>query len=270
MKGKAAHIVRAGSILMLAGMMVGCQEFGGAGAMNSNSILTVFSGPSPTDAVGMVTNKYNADDRFRGLNLIANAEYGDEDVYVQWYEVAVEDDDPAVRTAAVRALGRHGMPHHVDLVVPSLEDEDNGLRWEAVRALQRLHHEDAIRPLLDRLRPDEERIPDVRAGAATALGQYAEVRVIDGLISAVDDRELVVNRAARQSLVTLTGQDFGYDTAAWVEWRQEATDHFAGRGVYRYPAFSRDATWWEAVVPWLEPPNEVQDTPVGMRVGAGS
>lgn len=250
----------------------GCENFGGAAAMQEDSILSVIAPPTALDAVQMMTDEYNADNRFRGLSIIANASYGGEDAYVQWYEVALQDEDPAVRTAAVRALGRHGEPRHVPMIVALSDDPDPALRWEVVRTLQRLHHEDAIGALMERMRFKSEAEADVRAGAATALGQYAQPRVLDGLIQALDDRELIVNRAALKSLVTLTGQDFGYDVRGWIVWKENAADVFAARGDYRYPAFHRDAEWWEVIVPWLDPPNEVEEAPVGMassRPGTG-
>ncbi|MCA9311140.1 MAG: HEAT repeat domain-containing protein [Phycisphaerales bacterium] len=261
------------SVLVLSGAAAatgtGCDSLGGARAMNDDSILSIVAPPSASDAAAMMTDQYSADNRVRGLAIIASEPYGGEDAYVQWYEVALEDSDPAVRSAAVRALGRHGEPRHVPMIVKLIDDPDPTLRWEVVRTLQRLHNPVAIGPLLDRVRARTETVPDVRAGAATALGQYADARVVDGLITALDDRELLVNRAARQSLVTLTGQDFEYDVRSWLGWKDSTGNLFAARGEYVFPAFHRSAEWWEVVVPWLGPPNEASESPVGMASSDG-
>ncbi len=57
----------------------------------------------------MATNEYSADDRQLGILLLANAPWGGADVYVRLYRLGL-DDEGAVRTAAVRAIGLHGSP----------------------------------------------------------------------------------------------------------------------------------------------------------------
>jgi len=99
--------------------------------------------------------------------------------------------------------------------------------------------------------------------AAEALGQYRQFRVVQGLIGALQDRLLRVNDAAVASLVTLTGQDFGLDTAAWLAWVGESTDLFVEATAYEYPVFQRDPTFTERVLPWRSPPNEITSEPVG-------
>lgn len=116
----------------------------------------------------------------------------------------------------------------------------------------------------------EKRLPgegdrDVREAAATALGQYADRRSLAALVYALNDDELAVSRAARQSLRVLTGQDQGDEPKRWQAWASAATDPFAGRRRFVYPAFHRKRYWWEYVPLIPGPPNEPASTPIGYR-----
>jgi len=246
----------------------GCAPGGAAGAdPGATTILTLFAPPTPADAAAWATDEFDPDRRQRGITMLANAPWGGESVYVELYEVAAQDEDPGVRASAARALSRHGSTRHAPLIVPNLEADSRILRWEAAMALQRLHDPAAVRPLIRRLDINNEPAAEVREAATIALGQYAETRVVLALLEALDDRDLAVNRAARQSLNILTGQDFKFDTRAWRRWINNAQQQerlFANRGEYTFPIFERDRRWFEVVVPWLEPPNETAAAPVGM------
>ncbi|MGP1346620.1 MAG: HEAT repeat domain-containing protein [Phycisphaerales bacterium] len=256
------------AVAPLACAFVGCATENLAGASDdATSLLSVLSGPTPADAAAWATDEFDPDKRQRGITLLANAPWGGESVYVDLYEVAAQDEDPGVRAAAARALGRHGSARHVPLIVPNLEADSRILRWEAAKSLQRLHNPDAVRPLIARLDPGVEPAAEVRAAAATALGQYGETDVVLALIDALNDRDLAVNDAAHQSLVTLTGQDHGLDTNEWIRWSNQAARAgtvFAERGEFIFPVFERDRFWYEVVVPWMEPPNEIAAAPAGM------
>ncbi|HVZ94246.1 MAG TPA: HEAT repeat domain-containing protein [Phycisphaerales bacterium] len=266
---------RAGAGALLVAMVIlgGCKasDMGGKGAKETDTIFEMFSPPTPAEAAAWAADPYDADKRARGILMLANAPWGGERVYVDLYRAAVNDGDPGVRAVAVRALSLHGSPEDVAVIVEQLPSNDRLLRWEAARALQRLHHPDAIDPLIQAIDPKHETDEAIRAECATALGQYAEGKVLDALISAMGDHDLGVNRAALESLRTLTGADHGYDVRAWVAWRGEVEQPFAGRTAYIYPVFHRDPTWVEKILPFWKPPNEIAAAPVGMTnpVGAG-
>ncbi|MCA9281927.1 MAG: HEAT repeat domain-containing protein [Phycisphaerales bacterium] len=262
--------------------LTGCTDlgqhgFGGAAATrDANSVLSIVTGPSPQEAAAWMIDAYDADKRYRGTLLIANAPWGGGPQYLSIYRaklnpemkhesgLSLYDEDPLGRAAAVRGLALHGSPEDVPVIVTQIKSENEHLRWECVRALQRLHNPVAIRPLLIRLDESEEDNPDIRADAATALGQYAENRVLDGLFAALNDRDLAVNTAALNSLRTLTGQDLGFNRRQWVVWAGQTEAHFAGRTPYEYPVFHRDPGILEIIVPWMHVPNEVAAAPVGM------
>lgn len=240
----------------------GCDSF--ENARGAKSILAIAQGPSITDAANWATNEYNANDRYRGIMILANQQFGGEPVYMRLYVDAVHDSDAGVRAAGVRGLALHGSPEHVPLLIEALDDEDPIVRLDSARALQRIHNSGAIGPLVNRMQIENEENELVRAEAARALGQYAQPYVVDALIASLDDPNLGVNEASRSSLRTLTGQDFGTDIAAWVDWVGNSADLFAARAAYVFPAFYREKRWIE-YLPFLpEPPNETASLPVGM------
>lgn len=251
--------------------------FGGAAATrDENSVLSIVTGPTPQEAAAWMIDAYDADKRYRGTLLIANAPWGGGPEYLSVYRaklnpemkhdsgLSLYDDDALGRAAAVRGLSLHGSPDDVPLILTQIDSDNEHLRWECVRALQRLHNPAAIRPLLTRLELDNEPNPDIRADAAAALGQYAERRVLDGLFGALNDPDLAVNTAARDSLNTLTGQDLGFNRKQWVVWATDNPSPFAGRTEYQYPVYHRDPNLLEIIVPWMHVPNEVAAAPVGM------
>ncbi len=230
----------------------------------SDSIMDLWAPPTPMDAVTWATDPYDADKRLRGILLLSNAPFGGERPYVEMYRLAARDGDPAVRAAAIGGLALHGSPEDAPLLAERLEDEAPNVRREAARALQRLHNPIAVTPLIRRLDAMVEPDIDTRAKAANALGQYAEMRVVQALIGALSDHRLTVNENALLSLKVLTGENFGYAPRAWVDWANTTSHPFASRGVYEYPVFHRDPTIVEYILPWSSPPNEETATPVGM------
>ncbi|MFG0241219.1 MAG: HEAT repeat domain-containing protein [Phycisphaerales bacterium JB054] len=246
----------------------------------AKSLLQLTQPVSPIEAANMAIDPWDADARAKGTMLLANGYFGGEPPYRALYLDRTGDTDPNVRAAALRGLALHGQPEDVPVIVGLLDDENTRVRLEAARTLQRVHNPEAVDALIVHSRtpvlptaptgtspgsaglPGETE-PIVRAEAANALGQYAEPRVIVPLISALDDRFLSVNEAARASLITLTGQDFGLDRKAWFAWYDKTETPFAGRTAYVYPAFSRDKFFWEYIPFVPGPPNETASTPAG-------
>lgn len=249
-------------------LLAGCEWIDESRARGGTgeSVMEFFQPPSPQQAVAWAADPYDADKRYRGLLLISNAGFGGDSIYVRMYEQAATDGDSGVRAMAARALGRHGGPQHADLLVSLLDDNAEIVRWEGARALQRIYAPSSVGALLDRISSERETSVQVRESAALALGQYPESRVAQALFSALNDRRLTVNSAAHRSLVILTGEDFGLETRDWIRWYNASDNPFANRGMYEYPIFERSAEWWEYLVPWSSPPNEVAGRPAGAPV----
>jgi hypothetical protein len=250
------------------GLLTGCEWVDEARAKggSGDSVLEMFQPPSPQQAVAWATDPYDANNRYRGLLLISNAPFGGDKIYVEMYELAAADGDPGVRAMAIRALGIHGGPGDVDVLLKSFNDSDGIVRWETARALQRIYAPAAIDALIDHMDFRRETDPMVREASAVALGQYAEPRVAQALFSALNDRKLAVNLAANKSLEILTGQKFAPDSLEWILWYNASAAPFAKQGVYEYPVFHRPVAWWEHIMPWRDIPNEVAGKPAGAPV----
>lgn len=262
-------MVRVGLIgIACAGLGVGlcaCENGSTGARSNSKSVFSMLDTvPSPAQASLWAVDPYDADKRQRGILLLSNAPFGGEPVYVDLYEAALQDPDAGVRMSAIHGIAMHGNPAQVPLLVPFLKDPDYLVRWTTARALQRLHNPVAVKPLIDRLDSGVETEYDVRASVATALGQYAERRVVQALIASLRDPSLLVTHASSKSLHTLTGQDIGDNPRVWTKWLGETETPFANRLAYEYPVFERDKRWYEWLVPFYEPPNEKPGAPVGM------
>jgi hypothetical protein len=230
----------------------------------AESILAVVAGPSPAQAARWATDPYDPDNRYRGTLILGMASFAGEPLYIELFQRNLKDHDPRVRAAAARALGTNGRPEHADALLAVLDDDDEIVRLEAARGLQRIHAPQVVPELLKRLDRAVEPSPNVRAEAAVALGQYPENRVVRGLIAALVDRRLMVNAGTLESLRTLTGQDYGYDRRAWLDWFEATDKPFAARSVYVYPVFRRDRTLFEYIPFVPQPPNEIAAQPTGL------
>ncbi|MGE4197368.1 MAG: HEAT repeat domain-containing protein [Phycisphaerales bacterium] len=249
-----------------AAVMSGCipPETSKQMAENDSVLAPLFLRATERDAVAWANDEFNADKRARGTAMLAYSKNGDDPNYVNYlYVKHLTDSDSNVRATAAFALALHGTPDQVPMLVPLLKDEDRFVRRNAVIALQRLHNPAAVEGLMTATEVRKEPEASIRAEAADALGQYAEPRVLQRLIAALDDPSLIVNKAAYTSLKTLTGEAMEPDRRAWSTWAAQASSPFDGRRAYQYPAFSR-ATFWSEYLPFIAPPpNEESAEPIG-------
>ncbi|MBX3383687.1 MAG: HEAT repeat domain-containing protein [Phycisphaeraceae bacterium] len=231
----------------------------------ARSVFDFFRGPDVQDAAKWALDPYDADKRYRGTLALANEPYANDPVYIKLFMDNAADNDPGVRQASLRGLANHGGAVHVPIAVELLKDKDISVRIEAARTLQRLHNPVAVPALIEAMDPQKEPEAVVRAEVAAALGQYAQPRVVDRLISSLDDANLAVNRNTLTSLRILTGQNFGYDRGAWAKWNKEHQDLFLAGSVYTYQGYYRDKFWYEYLPFVPPPPNEPASTPAGFQ-----
>lgn len=247
------------ALILLAGSS-GCDTI----SEDMGDAFRVFSMPSPREASEMALDQHDADARRRGTLLLANAPFGGNPPYLRMYRNHVElDPDPLVQAAAIRSLARWGDPADAPLIASKLDHPNVQVRWEAAKGLQRLHEPAVVPRLLDTLDDSDENL-DVRVAAATALGQYPQDRVVQGLIAALDARPLAVNLAARDSLRTLTGQTLELEPREWLAWYNETDAPFAEQEDFLYPTYQRDQTWLEHLAFWYEPVQEQPSLPAGL------
>jgi hypothetical protein len=257
------------AVLALTLPLAGCLSNDDRAKMaESESILgPIFKQQTPAEAAAWAADPYDADKRARGMNALAGAPWGGADAYVALYRERLKDDNAPVRAVAARAIGLHGGPEDVPKLVPLTKADEVIVRLEATRSLQRLHNPAAVPALIERLNIAKEPEPEIRAEAASALGQYADNAVLQSLIAALADPSLVVNTGALESLRTLTGNDaLGIDRKAWTRWAKETERPFAGQRAYVYPVFWREKRWLD-YVPFMPPvPNETAGQPAGFTM----
>jgi hypothetical protein len=267
--GRAMRGVGAGCVLACCAGLTGCKDEYGR-KIKGESVFDFLAPPTPMEAAAWAADPYDADKRYRGLLLLSNATWGGERVYLEMYRLAADDPDPGVRSAAISALAMHGTAEDAPLVARHIDDAAEEVRWHACRAMQRMYYPAAAPALLDRLKIANEPATQVRAAAARALGQYPEMRVLQGLIGALGERQLAVNEHALTSLEILTGREFGYDDRAWLRWVNAEPEPFADGRPYVYPVFHREKNLIEWMVPFLPgPPNEVAGPVIGAPASEG-
>jgi hypothetical protein len=250
--------------LLILAVLAGCETLG----QDVNDLASAINPIRPFDAAQMMVDPFSADNRRQGTTLISNAPFGGVDLYVAMYrEMTLNEQDPIVKATAIRALARHGEPADALRIVPHLAHETTQVRWEAAKGLQRLHNPASVADLLKVLRNEIEQV-DVRVACAIALGQYPEDRVFQGLVAALDARELALNAAAERSLTTLTGKSFDMDARSWLRWYNSlppGENAFSGRQDFLYPTYQREDSFWEMLAFWTSRNFETPAPPAGLR-----
>lgn len=245
-------------LVVMAGMLSGCGK-------GSNPISDLVSGPpTPSEEARNVFNVYDPDVRRRALNNLSASPFGGESPYVRLYRLLIDDPDPTVRAAAVKALGLHGDVKDVPLICIRLDDEADMVRWEASKALQKIHNPEAIKPLINGMNKDND--ADVRMACADALGQYATPEVFSSLVAALDDARYGVALAAQKSLNTLTGAQLGGEGSDWLKFReQNASNLFANQQTYMWQPYTAPRGFVSKMQFWKKAPEvKPAQTPIGV------
>ena len=250
------------AVMLAMTTQVGCQN-----ADPTNPLGGIFDPlfpPSPGEVAREAVDPGDPDARRRSVALLQAAPFGGAEPYVNLYRLLIDDPDPTVRAACIRALGLHGDPSDAPAIVRQLDHELPIVRWEAAKALQKLHHPDAVEPLIAHLANDVD--DDVRLASARALGQYPQSQVIQALIGALRDRSYGVVHAARESLVTLTGQEqLGADSAEWLQWTDQNSESlFAQRQQYTWAPFHRPPNFLDHVQFWKDHDPKAPRPPRGL------
>lgn len=147
-----------------------------------------------------------------------------------------DDPDEGVRAAAVRALGEIVHPESTRLLVRKLLDSDERVRTYAVVGLDRLREADLAGVLLTVA--ERGATPGERALAVSALGNLEKVPgAIDRMVAWLDDEEVMVRRAAINTLHRVSRKGFGYNYRASKEKRRAAVAQWRrwGAGQKRFP-----------------------------------
>jgi hypothetical protein len=181
-------------------------------------LIAYASGDTPARAVRLMENERFPDARRRGINDLLHWDFAQNGPYVRRYrEIARNDPDPYVRSIAVRALNRCRDADARPIFVAGLSDNSPLVRLESAKALVNLPDPSAADGLIRLVtRAEEDR--DVRIAAADALGYYRRLEVARALTPRLGEHDFSVAWQARRSLQRLTGRDFYYNEAAWLEY----------------------------------------------------
>jgi hypothetical protein len=271
----AAAILAAASLALC-----GCDTIGS----DFQSMGEVLSPPSPQEAAQWAVDTTDAENMRRGTVLLGTSAFGGAAPYVKLYRFYAKDiKDPLVQAAAITALARFGDPADAVLLAEKLapievvgQDQVKPgkggspfpkVRLAAAIGLQRLHNTDpmVVETMWRRLQ-DETEEPETRVELAIGLGQYPQDDVFQALCAALDQSELSVNIAARDSLTQITGVDFGLDKIRWLGWYSITPEskRFVAQSPYLFPTFQRHLVFWDYVVFWDIPRWESPALPRGL------
>jgi hypothetical protein len=220
--------------------------------------------PSPSEVARQAFNVHDPDIRRRSVAMLSAADFGGEPPYMRLYKLLIDDPDATVRAACVKAIGIHGSVEDAKLITDHVTDEDTFVRWEAAQALRKIHDPGVVAQLIRVVQDDED--DDVRMAAADALGQYAQARVYQALVGALDDRSFSVVEAAHRSLATLTGYDFGTEGGLWLMWADKQGDKlFKQQQPYTWQPYTKPRGLLDKAMFWTKPKTVAPRTPRGLE-----
>lgn len=128
-------------------------------------------------------------------------------------EILREDDLPLARIEAAMALGRSQHPRSVAALSEGIVDGNPEVRVAVCTALAKSEQVDAIEVLARALNSDTDR--NVQLAAARGLGEFEDMRAVQALVSASDQRSPALQVRIVESLQSASGEDFGNDMDRW-------------------------------------------------------
>ena len=181
-------------------------------------LIAYANGDTPARAVKRMEDSRSPDARRRGINDLLRWDFAHNPPYVRRYrEIARNDPDPYIRSIAIRALNRSRDGDARPIFVAGLADDSQLVRLESAKALVNQPDPSATEGLIRLVtRAEEDR--DVRIAAADALGYYRRLEVARALTPRLAEHDFSVAWQARRSLCRLTGRDYFYNEAAWLEY----------------------------------------------------
>jgi hypothetical protein len=192
-------------------------------------IYNYITGDTPFQVAKNLLDPTYPDRRRQAVMWFSKREYGRKDPYVIYYaEMARTDTDWSVRAMAIRALNRVRARQYSSIYIEAMTDKNELVRLEAVKALANMPDPRAVDELMNRLDYRKEESVDVRIAAADALRHYRTSQVAHALVRALGsvqgpdplegERQLGVSFQARRSLKLMTGKDYRYDVAKWLDY----------------------------------------------------
>jgi HEAT repeat protein len=128
------------------------------------------------------------------------------------------ESDPWVRRETLRALAHFPQPSAGAVLVAALGDNDVETRRTACQALGVRGDDIAVRELARVV--SSETNQDVRIAAVKALGASGNKQSLVPLSEVMLDADPALQAQAQESLVAVSGRDYGSDVEAWRQFAQ--------------------------------------------------
>lgn len=128
------------------------------------------------------------------------------------------EPDSIIRGEILKTLSAFGGPTADAVLRVAVKDPDADVRVIVCGLLGKRNDAEAAHLLADVLTSDGDL--DVRTAAARTLGHFHDPVAIQGLGTALDDKDAAMRYRAMESLQESTGKDYGTDPANVDRWRQ--------------------------------------------------
>jgi HEAT repeat protein len=194
-----------------------------AGAGNHNQIrqavlIALGRSGDPMAVEFLVARLSDGEDMTRAYATRALGDIGSGAAVPALMAMAGGDGHEWLRAGALEALGRIGDPRALDLLDRSLDAQSDRIRLVAIEAMGQMGNSECIAPLEEVLNA-----PGTQSGfrihAVQALGKIRHPRAAWVLIDYLQEQGRFF--PAFESLKQITGQDFGADIDAWVQYRRD-------------------------------------------------
>ncbi len=194
-----------------------------AGAGNHNQIrqavlIALGRSGDPMAVEFLVARLGDGDDLTQTLAARALGGIGSKAAVPALMAVASDEGQEWVRANALEALGRIGDSRALELLNKSMDSQSDRIRLVAIEAMGQMGNSECIAPLAKLMTADATEA-NLRIHAVRALGKIRHPRAAWVLIDYLQDQGRFF--PAFESLKQITGQDFGADIDAWVQYRRD-------------------------------------------------
>jgi len=131
---------------------------------------------------------------------------------------ALKNKNPSVRSTALYALGKLKNPAAVPSLLALLNDADRSIRSQTLYVLSHFRDERIIQPLISEEKKARGKDTNYRIEIIGTLGNIRDYRVIEVLLSILDEPNKNIKIAAAQALAQIADADFGVNPAKWKLW----------------------------------------------------
>jgi hypothetical protein len=186
-----------------------------------------FHQQTPANYLSEMEDVNNSDHRREGiLNLVKYRFVRTNPIYSKRFDQIAKDPqaDFSVRAAAIRAMNYSRSKVDRSTYVDALDDAQPEVRLEAAKALSNMPDELAAPKLIQHMQRDDNK--DVRIASADALRNFKTPEVARALIGELSDRDFSVAFRARESLIFMTGRNFRFEEADWLNFFATAQKPF--------------------------------------------